>query len=141
MQYKNQLKRALAIAGVVAGMCTFTIPITLAQVEQSAQKTTQHPLTQPERTEAINGLLKWIDSDYILPNIAKQMSEAIRGHQAKHEYDSITDGEQFARTLTHDLQEVSHDHHLGGGLFRRAYERSANGRAVGRGYPQVSPRG
>jgi hypothetical protein len=41
------------------------------------------------------------------------MAQAVREHQAKHEYDSSTDGEQFAKNLTHDLQAVSHDHHLG----------------------------
>ncbi len=87
--------------------------MTLGQVEQSGQKTTDHRLNQPERTEVINALLKWMESDYILPDVAKQMTQAVREHQAKHEYDSITDGEQFAKTLTRDLQAVSHDHHLG----------------------------
>ncbi len=87
--------------------------MTLAQVEQSGERTAEHQVTQPERTEVINALLKWTESDYILPDVAKQMAQAVREHQAKHEYASITGGEQFAKTLTHDLQAVSHDHHLG----------------------------
>lgn len=98
---------------LLAGLCVSEAPMTLAQVEQSGQRTAEHQLTQPERTEVINTLLKWIESDYILPDVAKQMTQAVREHQAKHEYDSITNGEQFAKTLTHDLQAVSHDHHLG----------------------------
>jgi hypothetical protein len=110
---RNRVKRALVMAAVVAGLCAREAPMTLAQVEQSGQRTIEHQLTQPERTEVINALLKWMESDYILPDVAKQMAQAVREHQAKHEYDSITDGEQFAKTLTHDLQAVSHDHHLG----------------------------
>jgi HEPN domain-containing protein len=110
---RNRLKRALVMAAMVAGLCTCEVPMVLAQADQSAQKTTEHQLTQPERTEVIDALLKWIESDYVLPDVAKEMARAVREHQAKHEYESITGSEQFARTLTHDLQSVSHDHHLG----------------------------
>jgi hypothetical protein len=92
------------MAAVVAGLCTLEAPRTLAQ---------EHQLSRPERAEVINALLKWIESDYILPDVAKTMAQTVREHQANHEYDSITDGEQFAKTLTRDLQAVSHDHHLG----------------------------
>ncbi|GGA72682.1 interphotoreceptor retinoid-binding protein [Edaphobacter acidisoli] len=85
----------------------------LAQAAPDGQRTTEHRLTQAERAEVIHALLKSMESDYILPDVAKQMAQAIREHQARHEYDSITDGEQFAKTLTQDLQAVSHDHHLG----------------------------
>ena len=87
--------------------------MTLAQVEQSGQRATEHRLTQPERTEVINTLLKWMESDYILPDVAEKMVKAVREHQARHEYESITDGDKLAKTLTNDLQAVSHDHHLG----------------------------
>jgi hypothetical protein len=104
---RNRVKRAFAMAAVVAGLCACEAPMTLAQVEPGGQRTTEHQLTQPERTEVINALLKWMESDYILPDVAKQMAQAVREHQAKHEYDSITDGEQFAKTLTHDRQGFS----------------------------------
>jgi retinol-binding protein 3 len=109
---RNTPKRAIAIA-VVAGLFAQQAPMALAQVAQSGQRTTEHQLTQAERTEVINALLKRIESDYILPDVANRMVQAVREHHARHEYDSITDGEQFARILTNDLQSVSHDHHLG----------------------------
>lgn len=110
---ENTVKRAIAMVAVVGAMCALEAPIALAQLEQSGQKTTEHQLTQTERTEVINALLRWIESDYVLPDVAKQMAQAVREHQARHEYDSITDDEQFAKALTRDLQAVSHDHHLG----------------------------
>src|SRR5690349_9329265 len=90
---QDVIKQALAMTALLAGLCVSEAPMTLAQVEQSGQRTTERQLTQPERTEVINTLLKWIESDYILPDVAKQMTQAVREHQAKHEYDSITDGE------------------------------------------------
>ncbi|HZQ42698.1 MAG TPA: S41 family peptidase [Acidobacteriaceae bacterium] len=113
MANRNLTSRALATATVLTSLCACGASIMLAQVEPNGHRTTEHQLTQPERTEVINSLLKWIESDYILPEVGGQMAQAIRDHQARHEYDSITDGEQFARTLTQDLQAVSHDHHLG----------------------------
>jgi hypothetical protein len=92
------------MAAAVAGLCALEAPTTLAQ---------EHQLSRPDQAEVINALLKWIESDYILPDVAKTIVQTIREHQARHEYDPITDGEQFAKTLTHDLQAVSHDHHLG----------------------------
>ncbi len=103
----------MAATALVAGLCACAAPTTPAQVGQIGQRATGHRLTQAERTEVINTLLRWIESDYVMPDVAKQMAQAIREHQAKHEYETITDGEQFAKTLTQDLQAVSHDHHLG----------------------------
>ncbi len=101
------------MAAVAASLCACQVPLSLAQGEQSGRATTEHRLSQPERNEVIISLVKWMESDYILPDVAKQMAQAVREHQAKHDYDSITDGAQFAKALTQDLQAVSHDHHLG----------------------------
>jgi hypothetical protein len=110
---RNWVKRALVMSAVVAGLCASEAAVTLARAEQSGQIRTEHLLTQSERTEAINALLKWIESDYILLDVAKQMAKAVREREARHGYDSITDGQEFAKTLTNDLQALSHDHHLG----------------------------
>lgn len=112
VQSGSRMKPALVIAAVVGTFCAHEAPAALAQVER-AQKTIAHPLTPSERTETINGLLKSIESDYVLPDVAKRMARSVREHQARNEYDSITAGEEFAKTLTRDLQAVSHDHHLG----------------------------
>jgi hypothetical protein len=82
--------------------------------------TTQRPPNPPDRSldatvqaEVIDGLLKKIDSNYIFPDIAKEMEKAIRAKQAKKEYDNITSGQEFARVLTDHLRQVCHDKHLG----------------------------
>lgn len=84
-----------------------------AQSTQSENSDKHSQVSQAERAEAIDALMKNLESDYVLPDVAKQMVQVIREHQARHEYDAITDGDKLAKALTDDLQTVSHDHHLG----------------------------
>lgn len=57
-------------------------------------------------------MLKKLNENYIFPDKARQMEEAIRARQENKEYDSITSARTLAETLTKHLQEVSHDKHL-----------------------------
>jgi hypothetical protein len=79
----------------------------------------QRPLATPDRAldaatrnAVIDGLLKKLNSIYILPDVAKKMELAIRARQAKQEYDGITSGQEFARVLTDHLRQVCKDGHL-----------------------------
>src|SRR5260370_17374451 len=40
------------------------------------------------------------------------MGDLVKSKQKKGEYDSITEGDAFAKMLTENFQEVSHDKHL-----------------------------
>ena len=64
------------------------------------------------RTRVIDGAIADLNQFYVFPETAKKMEEAIRARQKKGEYDSITDGNAFAKMLTENLQAVSHDKHL-----------------------------
>ena len=64
------------------------------------------------RAKVIDGAVAALNESYVYPETAKKMEEAVRGHQKKGEYDTITDGDDFAKRLTDDLQAVSHDKHL-----------------------------
>ncbi len=101
------------IFGMAVIVCIFAASATFAQGTQSGESEKNREVTQAERAETIDALVKNLESDYILPDVAKKMVQAIREHQARHEYDAINDGEKFAKALTSDLQTVSHDHHLG----------------------------
>ena len=70
------------------------------------------PLDAATRNTVIDALLKQLDRIYILPDVAKKMESAIRARQAKREYDSITSGQELARVLNDDLQQVHNDDHL-----------------------------
>ena len=64
------------------------------------------------RAQVIDGAAAALNESYVFPEAAKKMEEAVREHQKKGEYDSITDGDDFAKRLTDDFQAVSHDKHL-----------------------------
>jgi len=64
------------------------------------------------RTRVIDGAIANLNESYVFPETAKKMEDAVRARQKKGEYDSVTDGDAFAKMLTQNFQEVSHDKHL-----------------------------
>ena len=69
-------------------------------------------LDAAERQRVIDGASASLEENYVYPETAQKMVDALRERQKKGEFDSITDGDAFAEKLTNDLQEVSHDKHL-----------------------------
>lgn len=70
-------------------------------------------LDAAERQRVIDGVFKNLDDYYVYPDVAKKMEDAVRDHQKRGDYDSITNGSVFASRLTSDMRDVSHDRHLG----------------------------
>jgi retinol-binding protein 3 len=66
-----------------------------------------------ERKKVIDGVGDVLKEYYIEPAIAQQMADALKAHEAKGDYNSLTDGDAFASQLRKDLLAVSHDKHLG----------------------------
>jgi hypothetical protein len=64
------------------------------------------------RARVIDGAIANLNESYVFPETAKKMEDAVRARQKKGEYDSIADGDDFAKALTENFQEVSHDKHL-----------------------------
>ena len=64
------------------------------------------------RARVIDGAILNLNEFYVSPETAKKMGEAVRTRQKKGEYDSVNDGDSFAKMLTDNFQEVSHDKHL-----------------------------
>jgi hypothetical protein len=65
-----------------------------------------------DRDRVIAGAIAKLKENYVFPETAKKMEQALRIHQKRGEYDTVKDGEKFAALLTTHLQEVSHDKHL-----------------------------
>jgi peptidase S41-like protein len=65
-----------------------------------------------ERKKVIDGVDVALKEYYVEPATAQQMANALKAHESKRDYDAISDGDEFAARLTHDMQEVSHDKHL-----------------------------
>ena len=53
-----------------------------------------------------------LDESYVFPEAGKKLAVTLRAREKSGEYKAFFDGEGFARKLTADLQEVSHDKHL-----------------------------
>lgn len=64
------------------------------------------------RTKVIAGALAAIEKEYVFPEVAKRMVEAIRARSAKGEYDTITSAQALCKALTRDLHAVNRDLHL-----------------------------
>jgi len=62
------------------------------------------------RARVISGTIAKLDEFYVFPEISKKMGDAVRARQKRGEYDS--DGDAFAKLLTDNFREVSHDKHL-----------------------------
>ncbi|HEY6618978.1 MAG TPA: S41 family peptidase [Steroidobacteraceae bacterium] len=64
------------------------------------------------RARVIDGAIAKIDEFYVFPEVAKKMATAVRARAKRGEYDSVTDGNAFAKLLTEHFRDVSHDKHL-----------------------------
>jgi retinol-binding protein 3 len=64
------------------------------------------------RKKVIDGVEVDLKEYYVEPAKAQQMTDVLKMHQTKGDYDLLSDGDAFAARLTRDLQDVSHDRHL-----------------------------
>jgi len=64
------------------------------------------------REKTINAIAARLTDYYVYPDVAAKMIAAVQEHEKKGDYNSITDGNEFADALMHDLRAVSHDQHL-----------------------------
>lgn len=102
-------------ASLLAAMLSF---ILLAH-QNAARGQPMFKRDQPDRTidaasraRVIDGLLKLLNENYVFPETARKMEQAIRVRAAGHEYDGVTSAKALAKLLTDQLREVSHDKHL-----------------------------
>lgn len=60
----------------------------------------------------IETAIKKLDEQYVFPDVAAKMADALRTRLKNGDYAQITSGAEFAKTLTTHLQAVSKDKHL-----------------------------
>ena len=70
------------------------------------------PIDQAAVNATIDSALQHLEDEYIYPDVAAKMAQAIHKHQADQDYARIKTGQELAERLTKDLQAVSHDSHL-----------------------------
>jgi Peptidase family S41/N-terminal domain of Peptidase_S41 in eukaryotic IRBP len=64
------------------------------------------------RRRTIDAISSKLTEYYVYPDVAAKMIQAIQDHQKQSDYNSMTDGNDFADALSRDLRAVSHDKHL-----------------------------
>lgn len=65
-----------------------------------------------KRAAVVEEIATALERTYVKADKAKSMAAAIRAHLAKGDYDTITDGEDFAQRLTDDLHADTRDLHM-----------------------------
>jgi retinol-binding protein 3 len=64
------------------------------------------------RQRVIDGAVSELKEFYVFPDVAQKMADALAAHSKSGDYDTITDGDNFASLLAEHLRAVSHDKHL-----------------------------
>jgi hypothetical protein len=64
------------------------------------------------RSQVIDAVIKNMKDYYVQPETADEIERVVREHQRKKEYDNVTSAAEFAKLLTTQLREVSHDKHV-----------------------------
>jgi Peptidase family S41/N-terminal domain of Peptidase_S41 in eukaryotic IRBP len=64
------------------------------------------------RQKTIDAISKQLTEHYVYLDVATKMIQGVHEHQQHGDYNSITDGNEFADALSRDLRSVSHDQHL-----------------------------
>jgi len=83
----------------------------LSGTQLKAQDETQ-PITAEEKSAIVKELSKLLNDNYVFPEVALQMEKHITTKLAKGAFDKISKKTEFAKTMTDELQSVSHDKHL-----------------------------
>ena len=66
-----------------------------------------------DRQAIVDGIIGALDATYVFPDMAHKMAEGLRRQLGSGAYDRLTTLPTFAEQLTGELQEMSHDRHLG----------------------------
>ena len=70
------------------------------------------PLSKDLKTSTINMLTKEMKDNYFFVDLTSKVEQDLNTRNAAGEYDSITDGGEFAKKLTADMNAICHDAHL-----------------------------
>ncbi|UCE59221.1 MAG: S41 family peptidase [Phycisphaerales bacterium] len=81
-------------------------------VSPKSSKASNKLLDNDRRKRLVERIADELLSGYIFEDVAKAMTEDIRGRLAKGDYDAVEYSYPFAQRLTDDLRAVSHDKHL-----------------------------
>jgi hypothetical protein len=110
-----ELDETKPTGGLQSGNGTETSPSTNpgnAVSELASTKLAGDKLDATARHRVVAGAIANLKQHYVDPPVAQKMADVLQAHEKSGVYDAETDGTAFARLLTLDIREVSHDMHL-----------------------------
>jgi Peptidase family S41/N-terminal domain of Peptidase_S41 in eukaryotic IRBP len=69
-------------------------------------------LNAAERQRVVGAVIQNLKEQYVDPDVAQKMADALLAHEKNGDDNTVTDGEAFADRLTKRIRDVSHDMHL-----------------------------
>lgn len=84
----------------------------LAKAQASGPNSEDRKIDARMQLEVIDSVTQALNEIYVFPEVAEKMEKYLRKQYKKKQYKDITSLAEFARKLTEDLQEISHDKHL-----------------------------
>ena len=105
--------------GIKRSIYSIVPAMVLALLSQSGVMAQGPPPDQPDltidatvRSSVIEAALKNLNDNYVFPETAKKMEQAVRDRMSRKEFDQIVSAKALAAELQKALQDVSHDKHL-----------------------------
>jgi len=115
MKMSKTLKAAAAVVAAsliaITLVATGVVPSPL-QMPRRGPPQNDMVIDEAMRTEVLDRLVADLKGFYVFPDKATAMETELRARQQRGEYDAITSAEEFAATLTADIQRVTDDRHL-----------------------------
>jgi len=84
-----------------------------AQAQAPSQTPPDRIIDARFQQEVIDSLSRALNEVYVFPEVAKEMEKYLRQQYGEGKYKNLTSLREFTHKLTNDLQEISHDKHLG----------------------------
>ncbi len=106
---RARLKRAAVITFLISNT-SLSSPMAFAQ--SGAPAAADMTIDAKERKSLIDELTRRLDADYVYPERAKKIDEALHRHEKRGDYEAVTNAQQFADLLTSQMQQVVPDKHL-----------------------------
>ncbi len=123
VQEKSQPTVLLGKIDVTASRAPTIFNFTLRAVPQGAVLE-DIKLDAALRKQVIQDIIAALNQRYVFPDTAQKMADNLVAHEAKGDYNTITDGDTFAALITTHLLDVSHDKHIS--VFYNPYTLAAD---------------
>ena len=106
------MPRYSSATSALVAMILFSWTSTQVHAQRPPENQPDMTIDESVRVRVIDSVRKALNDDYVFPDVATKMDEAIRNRVKNKEYDEIKSAKGLATALTDHLQAISHDKHL-----------------------------